>query len=119
MKVQIDKQTGIVKGIFEDYQPVETWDTDVDKIELRQLPNIEIAEGTHISELTEEKIKEKILAKIRTKRNELLQGTDFTQIPDAPLTSEQREAYRVYRQALRDLPENIDISNPLFPDKPE
>ena len=56
---------------------------------------------------------------VRTKRNQLLQESDFTQIPDCPLTAEKKEAYRVYRQALRDLPENIDISNPLFPDKPE
>ena len=56
---------------------------------------------------------------IRQKRNQLLQETDFTQIPDCPLTPEQKEAYRIYRQALRDLPENIDINNPLFPDKPE
>ena len=41
----------------------------------------------------------------RTKRDKLLADTDWTQVLDAPIDSATREAYRTYRQALRDLPE--------------
>lgn len=41
----------------------------------------------------------------RTKRDKLLAETDWTQVLDAPIDAATREAYRAYRQALRDLPE--------------
>lgn len=41
----------------------------------------------------------------RVKRDKLLANTDWTQVLDAPIDSATREAYRVYRQALRDIPE--------------
>jgi hypothetical protein len=40
----------------------------------------------------------------REKRDKLLAETDWTQMPDSPLSDEQREAYRIYRQELRDIP---------------
>jgi hypothetical protein len=39
----------------------------------------------------------------RAMRDKLLAESDWTQMPDSPLSDEQREAYRVYRQALRDI----------------
>ena len=41
----------------------------------------------------------------RTERNKLLEESDWTQVLDAPIDSATREAYRTYRQALRDIPE--------------
>ena len=41
----------------------------------------------------------------RTQRDKLLAETDWTQVLDAPIDAATREAYRAYRQALRDLPE--------------
>lgn len=56
---------------------------------------------------------------LRLKRDKLLQECDFTQLPDAPLTAEKKAEYTVYRQALRDLPDNtLDPLNPIFPQKP-
>lgn len=43
-------------------------------------------------------------ASAREKRQVRLQKTDWTQLPDTVLTAEQRAAWAVYRQALRDLP---------------
>lgn len=49
----------------------------------------------------------------RTQRNALLFSSDWTQLPDAPLTAEQKADWTAYRQALRnitaspDFPENI------------
>ena len=41
---------------------------------------------------------------MRYDRNRLLAESDWTQMPDSPLTDEQRAAWSAYRQALRDFP---------------
>ena len=41
----------------------------------------------------------------RAQRDKLLEDTDWTQVLDAPIDAATREAYRAYRQALRDIPE--------------
>ena len=66
----------------------------------------------------DEKNNEMILSNIKRQRNELLAASDWTQLPDAPLTESQKEAWRIYRQALRDLPEVCDPNNPVFPVPP-
>ncbi|NPZ19507.1 hypothetical protein DZ956_022290 [Pseudomonas aeruginosa] len=47
-------------------------------------------------------------AAVRTLRDQLLQKTDRTQLPDFPITEEQRGEVAAYRQALRDVPEKGD-----------
>ena len=49
---------------------------------------------------------------MRARRDGLLFACDWTQLPDAPLTEAQRAAWRVYRQALRDVPETGVWPNP-------
>lgn len=57
--------------------------------------------------------------KLRIDRNTKLKASDWTQMADAPLTEEQKQSWRTYRQALRDLPANtVDPSSPVFPDAP-
>ncbi len=46
------------------------------------------------------------LAALRRERNARLTATDWTQMPDVAMTDETRQAWRAYRQALRDLTEN-------------
>lgn len=48
---------------------------------------------------------EELEQQARAKRDRLLAETDWTQVLDAPIDAATREAYRVYRQALRDVPE--------------
>ena len=48
---------------------------------------------------------EELAAEARSKRDKLLAATDWTQVLDAPIDAETRDAYRAYRQALRDIPE--------------
>lgn len=43
----------------------------------------------------------------RIQRNTLLLYCDWTQSTDCPLTIEEKQAWAVYRQALRDLPDTI------------
>jgi len=52
--------------------------------------------------------------KLRSKRNNLLGLTDWTSLPDANLTDEQRTNWREYRQSLRDFPSQV--SDPTDPD---
>lgn len=47
----------------------------------------------------------KLADPIRDQRNALLAETDWTQATDAPLGKEDVKAYREYRQALRDIPQ--------------
>lgn len=56
---------------------------------------------------------DEILLKIRKQRDAMLSQTDWTQIPDAPLSDEMKNRYKLYRQALRDLPENYGTINEL------
>jgi hypothetical protein len=58
---------------------------------------------------------------IRMVRNRLLQESDWTQLPDSPLTDAKRAEWSIYRQALRDItktyPENLLDTE--FPNTPE
>ncbi len=55
----------------------------------------------------------------RTKRDKLLAATDWTQVLDAPIDAATREAYRAYRQALRDIPDQEGFpENITWPELP-
>lgn len=43
---------------------------------------------------------------IRERRRFLLEGSDWSQLPDNGLSNERRAAWAAYRQALRDLPDD-------------
>lgn len=65
-------------------------------------------------------VEEKVWTELRRKRDTLLKDSDFSQLQDAPLTAQQVTDWQVYRQALRDFPENVvDVYNPIWPTKPE
>lgn len=56
---------------------------------------------------------------LRSKRNTMLSNTDWTQGNDTPLSDAAKQAWRDYRQALRDLPANTtDVENPTWPTPP-
>jgi len=55
---------------------------------------------------------------IRDTRDVLLKNSDWTQMPDSPLSPEKKQEWAAYRQALRDLPESGDVNNIAWPQKP-
>lgn len=64
---------------------------------------------------------EEIMIDIRNYRNSLLSNSDWTQLIDAPLTEEQKNAWQQYRQELRDFPSLInqdEWSGPYWPTPP-
>lgn len=57
---------------------------------------------------------------VRAERAKLLDETDWTQVLDAPISAECREAFRVYRQALRDITEQEGFPGAVvWPEMPE
>ena len=56
---------------------------------------------------------------VRDERNKRLFECDWTQLPDAPLTDEQKAAWQAYRQALRDVTQQADPFEIVWPVKPE
>lgn len=57
------------------------------------------------------------LRAIRLHRDRLLQACDWTQLPDVPAAT--REAWQAYRQALRDITAQPDISALVWPKPPQ
>lgn len=56
---------------------------------------------------------------LRRERDGLLKNSDWSQLPDAPLSAQEKTDWATYRQALRDLPSNtVDPENPDWPTKP-
>jgi hypothetical protein len=58
----------------------------------------------------------KLLATIRAKRNQLLESSDWTQLPDVP--PETKTAWATYRQQLRDITAQADPFNITWPIPP-
>ena len=60
---------------------------------------------------------------LTAQRNSLLQGSDWTQVIDNPLTDAKKIEWQTYRQELRDLPTAYtdieSIEEVIFPTKPE
>lgn len=110
--------------------------TDVWEIEKIPTPYIEITEaqwnetfdtrcrvieGAHtVIPFTTDEIQQQQLKALRLERDKLLRESDWTQmVSDIPLSETQKEAWKIYRQQLRDLPETADLENIIFPQKPE
>jgi hypothetical protein len=56
---------------------------------------------------------------IRFNRNKLLADSDWTQLPDSPLSTSVKAQWATYRQTLRDLTDNVDSNGQVtFPTEP-
>jgi len=62
---------------------------------------------------------EDLLFTLRSTRNRLLADCDWTQLPDAQLSTTDKKKWTDYRQELRDLPTNCDPSNITWPPSPK
>ena len=54
---------------------------------------------------------EEIVFKLRRYRDETLRETDKYLLPDYPITEEKREGWKVYRQELRDMLNNVKVED--------
>ena len=88
---------------------------DLDYFCIKALPDFTIV----VDEVKIQEKKQKNLEDVRTKRNQLLTASDWTQFRDSPLTTEQQDAWALYRQALRDLPSSTaDPTQVVWPTPP-
>jgi len=56
----------------------------------------------------------------RMQRDGLLNKSDWTQLPDSPLTDEKKAEWATHRQELRDMPAGFTkVSEVVFPTPPE
>ena len=56
---------------------------------------------------------------IRSQRKSLIKATDWTQMPDSPLSDADKAVWQTYRQALRDVPSQATFPNSVvWPTKP-
>lgn len=63
---------------------------------------------------------EKSIIQISQNRLNLLQKSDWTQLPNGPLTEQQQEAWAVYRQELRDITSQSGYPfNVIWPTPPQ
>lgn len=72
-----------------------------------------------VVDLTQDQIDAKINAQwnvVRTDRNQFLSACDWTQLPDAPVDA---TAWAAYRQELRDITNQPDPFNIVWPQEPE
>ena len=53
---------------------------------------------------------------VRMERHRLLSQTDWTQLLDSPLSEQNKEVYKIYRQELRDITK--DLGNIVWPTLP-
>lgn len=92
-----------------DAAPEPTYDERTQRIAKKDLPDFIDGKWViawSVFQKEQEQIDQETQAKseeIRSQRNDLLAKSDWTQLPDAPLTEEKRAEWSTYRQALRDL----------------
>ena len=81
----------------------------------------EVVEYQKVRPKTEQEFLEEELnlwGNIRSRRNIELSESDWTQVLDSPFTPEEKEEWRLYRQALRDITLQTDPFNIVWPVKP-
>lgn len=81
---------------------------------------VDSIEYTHVIDKKPVIIETPVIINYRGIRDSLLRQSDFSQLPDSPLTEEQKQAWTEYRQQLRDYPSTIvdPFNPPPFPTKP-
>ena len=102
-----------VEDIIKIYSPVRYWE-ELNK----QLLIVNVGqEGEIIEEPPIPPTKEEIAINLR---NSLLLESDWTQLADVPLTSEQKNNWAIYRQELRDITSQSGFPDDIiWPIKPE
>jgi len=73
---------------------------------------------TNPNALTQSELDEIKSASNRSKRNDLLAASDWTQANDSPLSNDKKIEWATYRTALRDLPSSSDWPDVTFPTEP-
>jgi len=79
-----------------------------------------IVDGIAVAKTDDEKLipLSEAWAELRNTRNIELTLSDWTQMPDIPLSDAKKQEWATYRQQLRDMTSTSDPRNPVWPTKP-
>ena len=103
------------------FVPAEKTDNDMVTGQNFVVEGNEVVQYEQIRPKTEEELNrenEGYWVGVRSKRNILLQESDWTQLPDSPISSEKMVRWQTYRQELRDVTNQTDPKNIIWPPKP-
>lgn len=78
--------------------------------------------AVEVQPLTEDEIEARTdsqWAKIRAERNKRLASCDWTQLVDTPISNIEQADWATYRQALRDITNQVDPFNITWPEEPK
>lgn len=73
---------------------------------------------TDVDQTTIEKREEIKWKEVRQERNKRLKETDWTQLPDSPVTGSKLTEWEAYRQELRDITDQVNPFHIKWPDIP-
>lgn len=127
IKVNYNDTTGLILGFYPDNIGYKTTPMPTIEITVEQhldcinnpgLRKVDIDTMQIVTCTLPETTTDELLSMIRVKRDSLLAECDWTVLSDVPLTEEKKDQWRIYRQALRDMPGNCDPANPVWPEKP-
>jgi hypothetical protein len=91
-----------------------------DGYELNQLEVVDGVLQVKPQSVQDAEIEANLLDSLRRRRTFLLSETDWTDLPNSPLSSEKKVEWQNYRAALRDMPANTtDPENPEWPLPPQ
>lgn len=121
-----DELTEKVLNEFEVYEVIPVVVSfDYTKNNIEGTPNIidnQYYQNWIITDATEEEITQRINGQwniIRVIRNENLKDSDWTQLSDSPLSEIKKQEWSTYRQSLRDITNQEDPFNIIWPTKPQ
>ena len=116
MDVVIDNDTNIVDSIYDNSTAIITEKQTLIKNVTQE---VKIGWVYNSSNKTFNESNNLKFKNIRTKRNILLDNSDYTQLPDSTYPSTQ-DAWKTYRQQLRDITKGVtDPDTITFPEEPK
>jgi hypothetical protein len=115
-------------GNYLGFYPTDIWDEDKiptpnieltrDEWQLATAGRCKVVNNVHVHfPITEDELIEKQLNIIRSERDRLLKDSDWTQIPNSPLSAEKVQEWATYRQQLRDITNTTPYEFPTSPQK--
>jgi hypothetical protein len=114
-------------GNYNGFYPTDIWDIDKipteNRIELTYdewqegiYNRCKVVNGKHtLNPFTNDEQSKDVLISVRFRRSGLLMDSDWTQFNDSPLTTEKKNEWALYRQALRDMTNTTPYVYPTEP----
>jgi len=73
---------------------------------------VSLVDGAYVISLDVDTVTAAAWTQLRAERNARLAASDWTALSDAHLSQDKKDAWFAYRQALRDLPDEVTITSP-------